>query len=178
MLADQALDRNILGWEFPPGWVQSINPLFIIVFAGVFSAMWLKLGDRQISTPYKFALSNVIMGVAFLVFIPFTEGLIPMYVMVGVLFLFTMAELLLSPLGQSLATKLAPTAFNSQMVALFFLSVAIGSSASGWLAGFYNPDDSAATNQYFMWIGIASILLGIVIALIAKPIVKLMHGVR
>lgn len=178
VLADQALDRNILGWEFPPGWVQSINPLFIIVFAGVFSAMWLKLGDRQISTPYKFALSNVIMGIAFLVFIPFTEGLIPMYVMVGVLFLFTMAELLLSPLGQSLATKLAPTAFNSQMVALFFLSVAIGSSASGWLAGFYNPDDSAVTNQYFMWIGIASIALGIVMALIAKPVVKLMRGVR
>ena len=43
-------------------------------------------------------------------------------------------------LGQSLATKLAPAAFNSQMVALFFLSVAIGSSASGWLAGFYDPE--------------------------------------
>ena len=178
VLADQALDRNIFGWDFPPGWVQSINPLFIIVFAGIFSAMWLKLGDRQISTPYKFALSNVIMGIAFLIFIPFTDGMIPMFVMVAVLFLFTMAELLLSPLGQSLATKLAPDAFNSQMVALFFLSVAIGSSASGWLAGFYKPEDHAATNQYFMWIGIASIILGIVMALIAKPVVKMMQGVR
>lgn len=178
VLADQALDRNVFGWDFPPGWVQSINPFFIIVFAGVFSAMWLKLGDRQISTPYKFALSNVIMGIAFLVFIPFTDGMIPMIVMVVVLFLFTMAELLLSPLGQSLATKLAPAAFNSQMVALFFLSVAIGSSASGWLAGFYDPEDHAATNEYFLWIGVASIVLGIVIALIAKPIVKLMQGVR
>ncbi|WP_333618188.1 peptide MFS transporter [Dietzia sp.] len=178
VLADQALDRNVFGWDFPPGWVQSINPLFIIIFAGVFSAMWLKLGDRQIATPYKFALSNVVMGIAFLVFIPFTDGMIPMLVMVVVLFLFTMAELLLSPLGQSLATKLAPAAFNSQMVALFFLSVAIGSSASGWLAGFYNPDDQAATNQYFMWIGIASIVLGIVIALVANPVVRLMKGVR
>lgn len=158
--------------------MQSINPAFIIIFAGIFSALWLKLGSRNPATPIKFALANVIMGVAFLVFIPFTEGKIPLLAMVGILFLFTIAELLLSPVGQSLSTKLAPEAFRSQMVALFFLSVAIGSAASGTLAKYYVPDDPAASNQYFMAVGIASIVVGLVMAALTKPIVKLMHGVR
>ncbi|QDZ42159.1 peptide MFS transporter [Corynebacterium sp. sy039] len=178
VLADKQLDRHIFGMELPPSVVQSINPMFVIIFAGIFSVVWLKLGDRQPPAPMKFAFANIIMGIAFLVFIPFTKGLIPMYVIVVVFFLFTIAELLLSPLGMSLATKLAPQAFNSQMVALFFMSISVGTAASGWLADFYVPGDAAATNKYFLFVGVASIVLGIILAVFTKPIVKLMQGVR
>ncbi|HJA62015.1 MAG TPA: peptide MFS transporter, partial [Candidatus Brevibacterium intestinavium] len=129
--ADQRLDRTILGLELPPSVVQSINPAFIIIFAAVFAAMWTKLGDRQPVTPVKFAIGTVVMGIAFFIFIPLAGGganSVPFIVMVLVYFLFTMAELCLSPVGQSLATKLAPQAFHSQMVALFFLSVALGTA--------------------------------------------------
>jgi POT family proton-dependent oligopeptide transporter len=176
--ADQRLDRTILGLELPPSVVQSINPAFIIIFAAVFAAMWTKLGDRQPVTPVKFAMGTVVMGIAFFIFIPLAGGganSVPFIVMVLVYFLFTMAELCLSPVGQSLATKLAPQAFHSQMVALFFLSVALGTAASGSLAGFYSTDNEV---PYFLTIGAVSIVVGILLFAFRKPIVKLMAGVR
>ena len=176
--ADQRLDRTIFGLELPPSVVQSINPAFIIIFAAVFAAMWTKLGDRQPVTPVKFAMGTVVMGIAFFIFIPLAGGganSVPFIVMVLVYFLFTMAELCLSPVGQSLATKLAPQAFHSQMVALFFLSVALGTAASGSLAGFYSTDNEV---PYFLTIGAVSIVVGILLFAFRKPIVKLMAGVR
>ena len=98
---------------------------------------------RQPSTPIKFAAGTVIMGIAFLLFIPMAGGgpnSAPLLGLVGILFVFTFAELLLSPVGLSLSTKLAPEAFHTQMVALFFLSVALGTAMSGTLAEFYSPD--------------------------------------
>ena len=44
--SDQRLDRNILGWEMPISWVNSINPIFVIILSGVFAAIWTKLGTR------------------------------------------------------------------------------------------------------------------------------------
>ena len=175
--SDERLNRTILGWEMPPSIVTSINPVFIIVFAGVFAAMWTKLGDRQPSTPVKFSLGTTIMGIAFLCFIPFSggaDGSVPFLAIVLILFLFTLAELCLSPVGQSLATKLAPRAFHSQMVALFFLSIALGSSAAGSLSGFYSAETEV---PYFLMIGLASIAVGAALFLARKPILKLMRGV-
>jgi POT family proton-dependent oligopeptide transporter len=177
--SDQRLDRTLGGWEMPASWVQSINPLFIIVFAAVFAAMWVRLGDRQPSTPMKFALANLIMGAAYLVFLLFVGNTAtPLLGIVGILFLFTMAELLLSPVGQSLATKLAPEAFKTQMVALFFLTVSIGSALSGVLAGYYDAEDPAAERSYFLVLGVASIAVAVVMALLAPWIKKKMLGVR
>jgi len=176
--ADERLNRNFLGLELPPSIVNSINPVFIIIFAGIFAAMWTKLGERQPSTPVKFALGTAVMGLAFLVFIPFSGGAansVPMYSIVVILFLFTIAELCLSPVGQSLATKLAPQAFHSQMVALYFLSVALGSAASGTLAGLYSADHEV---PYFLVIGLAAIVVAAVLFLARKPILRLMAGVR
>ena len=66
LYADKRLDRDLFGWEMPISWVNSINPVFIIVLAGAFAALWTKLGDRQPITPIKFAAGTVVMGVAFL----------------------------------------------------------------------------------------------------------------
>ncbi|MBB0968783.1 peptide MFS transporter [Dietzia aerolata] len=177
--SDQRLNRNIGNWEIPASWVQSINPLFIIIFAAVFATMWVKLGDRQPSTPMKFALANLIMGIAALTFLLFVgHESTPILGIVGILFLFTMAELLLSPVGQSLATKLGPQAFKTQMVALFFLTVSIGSALSGVLAGYYDPTDAGAERMYFLVLGIASIAVAVVIALLSPWIRKNMMGVR
>ncbi|WP_026360656.1 peptide MFS transporter [Amycolatopsis nigrescens] len=176
--SDKRLDRNLFGWEIPVSWVSSINPVFIIVFAAVFAALWTKLGPRQPSTPIKFALGTGIMGLAFLAFLPMTGGganSAPILGLVGILFLFTVAELMLSPIGLSLSTKLAPKVFRSQMVALFFLSIALGSALSGSLAEYYNENNEA---PYFGVIGGVAIAVGVVIAVISPFIRKLMSGVR
>ena len=177
--SDQRLDRDLGGWEMPASWVQSINPLFIIIFAAVFAALWVKLGDRQPSSPMKFALANLIMGVAYLVFLFFVgSAATPLMGIVGILFLFTMAELLISPVGQSLSTKLAPQAFKTQMVALFFLTVSIGSALSGVLARYYDPADADAERAYFLILGVASIGVAAVVAALTPWIKKNMLGIR
>ena len=142
--SDKRLDRDLFGWEMPVSWVQSINPVFIIILSGVFAAIWTKLGTHQPSTPVKFGLAAIIMGSAFLLFLPFSGGganSTPLLAIVGILFVFTVAELLLSPVGLSVTTKLAPAVFHTQMVALFFLSIALGTAISGELVKFYDPEN-------------------------------------
>ena len=176
--SDKRLDRNLFGWEMPVSWVQSINPVFIIILSGVFAAIWTKLGTRQPSTPVKFGLAAIIMGSAFLLFLPFAGGgpnSTPLLAIVGILFVFTVAELLLSPVGLSVTTKLAPAAFHTQMVALFFLSIALGTAISGELVKFYNPDDEV---PYFSILGGIAIAVGVGLLLSIKPVLKLMRGVR
>ena len=176
--SDLKLDRTLFGWTMPISWVQSINPIFIILFSGVLAAVWTKLGTRQPSVPVKFALGTIIMGAAFLLFLPFVNGAAnstPLLAMIGILLAFTIAELLLSPVGLSAATKLAPAAFRTQMVALFFLSVALGSAISGWLTQFYDPENEM---PFFLIIGGIAIVIGAGLWAGAKPVVKAMRGVN
>lgn len=176
--SDKRLDRNLFGWEMPVSWVQSINPVFIIILSGVFAAIWTKLGTRQPSTPVKFGLAAIIMGSAFLLFLPFAGGgpnSTPLLAIVGILFVFTVAELLLSPVGLSATTKLAPAVFQTQMVALFFLSIALGTAISGELVRFYDPENEV---PFFSILGGIAIVVGIGLLLSVKPVLRLMRGVR
>ncbi len=176
--ADVKLNRDLFGWEMPVPWVQSINPIFIIILSGVFAWLWTKLGTRQPSTPVKFGLGVMIMGAAFLLFLPFAgggAGSTPLLAMVGILLVFTVAELLLSPVGLSVTTKLAPARFHTQMVALFFLSVALGTAISGLLAEYYDPDNEV---PYFSVLGFIAIGVGVLLLVFVKPVLRLMKGVR
>ncbi len=176
--SDKRLNRDLFGWEMPVSWVQSINPVFIIVLSGVFAAIWTKLGTRQPSTPVKFGLAAIVMGAAFLLFVPFAgtgANGTPVLAIVGILFVFTVAELLLSPVGLSVATKLAPEAFHTQMIALFFLSVSLGTAIAGQLAELYNPADEV---PYFATLGLIAAAVGVLLLVVARPVLKLMKGVR
>ncbi|MEU0557622.1 peptide MFS transporter [Dactylosporangium sp. NPDC006015] len=176
--SDRRLDRTILGWEMPVSWVQAINPVFIIVLSGAFAALWTRLGDRQPSTPAKFAAGTAVMGLAFLLFLPLAGGgpnSAPLLALAGILLVFTIAELLLSPVGLSLSTKVAPVAFRTQTVALFFLSVALGTAMSGVLARYY---DEAHETWYFGALGATALLFGAVLAALTPTIRRLLSGVH
>ncbi|MEU4221238.1 hypothetical protein [Actinoplanes sp. NPDC026623] len=146
--------------------------------SGLFAALWMRLGDRQPSTPVKFAAGTIIMGVAFLLFLPFAgtgANSVPLPGLAGIILVFTIVELLLSPVGLSLSTKLAPAAFRTQMVALFLLSVALGPAMSGTLARYYSADQEVA---YFGVLGIIAIAIGVLLWLISRPLQRLMGDVR
>ena len=173
--ADVRLDRHIFGIEIPPSLVQSINPIFIVIFSAIFAALWTKLGDRQWSTPVKFGVANIIIGISLFFFLPFSgsgANSTPMYVIIWILFLFTMGELMLSPVGNSLATKVAPEAFPSRMMAVWMMAVAMGTALAGSLASFYNPEDAGAENTFFISLGVVSIALGIVLLVLSRWVVK------
>lgn len=179
--SDQRLNRTFGSYEITPAWVNAINPIFIIIFAGIFASLWLKLGDRQPSTPVKYALALIVVGVAPFFFIPFAGGganSTPFLVIVWILFIFTIAELLISPVGLSLATKVAPHAFPTRMMSLHMLSLAIGTALSGSLAGLYHPDDASAEQTYFVFLGGSAIALGVILWLLSKPILRAFGDVK
>lgn len=176
--ADQRLDRSLFGWDMPVPWVNSINPVLIIVLAGAFAALWTKMGSRQPSSPVKFAMGTTLMGAAFLAFLPWSGGsgnTTPLWAIVVILLLFTVAELLLSPVGLSLATKLSPKVFRTQMVALNFLSIALGTALAGTLAKYYDPKNET---PYFLWVGGVAVVFGVLLACTTPLIRKLMRGVH
>lgn len=176
--AEQRVDLSVAGFAVPPSWFQSVDPVGIILFAPVFAAMWTKLGSRQPSTPMKFALGLFGMGFSFLLFLTMagsTGAVSPALAVAGILLLFSLAELMLSPIGLSLSTQLAPRAFRSQMVALNYLSVAAGTSAAGALAGFYSSSNEVA---YFGVTGGSAMALAILLALASPWVKKMMRGVH
>jgi POT family proton-dependent oligopeptide transporter len=176
MYSDKRLDRDLFGWEMPVSWVYSFAPVFVILLAPVFALLWTKLGPRQPSTPIKFALGTAVMGVAFLLFLGMPRGdSAPLLGLAGILFVFTMAEMLLSPVGLSLSTKLAPEAFRTQMVAVYFLSISLGSALSGSLAQYYSAEHEVS---YFGILGAAAIATGLLMALTSPFVRKLMPGIR
>ncbi|WP_348827317.1 oligopeptide:H+ symporter [Halomonas sp. RT37] len=140
---DQRVDRSLFGWEIPVGWLVSVQALTIILFSGVFAWLWTTLGKRQPSSAGKFVIAMAIIGATFLGYLPFlgSEGAsMPLAMLVLLLLGFTASELCLSPIGLSVTTKLAPRAFQTQMMALFFLSLALGFAAGGKLGAFYTED--------------------------------------
>ena len=176
LYSDTRLNWNILGMELKPSLVNSINPIFIIIFAPLFTIMWDRLGKRQPTTVVKFALGIIGVGIAFLIFLTQAGN---MSVNVGwivlILFVCTIAELAISPVGTSLSTKLAPARHRVNMVALYFTSVALGTVLAGWLAKFYSVETEV---PYFTTLGIGTIVVGLLLWAMNKWITHKMSGVR
>ena len=177
--ADERLNRNVFGlFEIPAGSVQAIEPFFVVLLAGVFATLWTKLGPRQPASPLKMAIGTIIIGAGFLLFVPLAgtgANGTPLLALAGILLIFCIGELCTSPVGQSLSTKLAPQAFRTQMVALFYLSVSMGTVLAGVLADFYSAENEVA---YFGITGIAAIVVGLVVVAMVPKLKVLMEGVR
>ncbi|TMN22937.1 peptide MFS transporter [Lentibacillus cibarius] len=168
-----------LGWiHIQSTWFQSINPFYIVFFAPLFAVAWTKLGKKQPITPVKFAIGVILAGFSFLVMlIPFTAangGQISALWLVLSFFLVTMGELFLSPVGASATTKLAPAAFASQTMSVWYLSNASAQAINAQLVQFYSIDTQV---NYFMIIGVVSVIIGIVLWLFSKKIHAFMRGI-
>ena len=173
--ADQRADLNLFGWEMVPGQITSFNPIFIILFSPVFAWLWTKLRNRQPSSPMKFGIASIIIGISLFFFLPFVgggENSTPIFVLIWILFLFTMGELMLSPVGNSLATKVAPAAFQSRMMAVWMLAVSMGTALSGTLGAMYDPTSASAEYSFFITLAIVAIVVGLALILVRKWVTK------
>jgi POT family proton-dependent oligopeptide transporter len=176
--SDERVNWSIFGWPAPPSWVSSFEPVWIIALAPLFAALWTRLGTRAPTTPRKFAYGVIGMGIAFLLFLPMaptTGKAVPALVVFAIFGVFAVSELLISPIGLSVTTKLAPQAFRSQMMALYFFSVGFGTSMSGDLARYYDPAHEFA---YFGVTGAVAILAGGVVVALSPWVSRRMEGVR
>lgn len=178
--SDERVNWSVFGWQAPSNWIGSIEPVWIILLSPLFAILWTRLGNRAPTTPHKFAYGVIGMGVAFLLFLPTasTGGggrVVPALLVAGIMVVFAVSELLLSPIGLSVTTKLAPQVFRAQMMALYFFSVGLGTAMSGVLAQHYDPANEFA---YFAILGAVAILAGVVVLLLSPRISRLMEGVH
>ncbi|OCB13515.1 MFS transporter [Mycolicibacterium porcinum] len=176
--SDERVNWSVFGWQAPSNWIGSIEPVWIILLSPLFAVLWTRLGNRAPTTPHKFAYGVIGMGAAFLLFLPTaaTSGrVVPALLVAGIMVVFAVSELLLSPIGLSVTTKLAPQAFRAQMMALYFFSVGLGTAMSGVLAQHYDP---ANEFSYFAILGAVAILAGVVVLLLSPRISRLMEGVH
>jgi len=69
LFADQQTDRNLMGYEIPASYFQSINPLAIMLLAPIFSVLWFRLDESRyaLSTPAKMAAGMITLGIGFIV---------------------------------------------------------------------------------------------------------------
>ena len=182
LFGDQLTRTEIFGYAFPSAWFQSVNSLFVMMLAPMFAVLWIKLGDRQPSSPTKFVLGMVFLGLSFLLMVPAArltvEGKVSPLWIVGLFFLQTVGELLLSPVGLSTMTKLAPAKLLGFVMGIWFLAAALGNKMAGVLAGEFTSTDGHALADFFLkqalWVGIATLAL-----LACVPWLKrLMGGVK
>jgi len=179
IFARDLTDRTIFGWEMPAGYLQNVNPFFIIVLAPVFGVLWTWLArrDRNPSIPLKFALG--LLGLAAGMFVlawgaSFASDTtrVSMAWLVVTYFLFTVGELALSPVGLSSMTKLAPPGRLGQMMGVWFIAAALGNLFAGLVAGTLEAlPPEALFRDVALFSGAAGLL-----ALAVSPWVKRLTG--
>jgi len=180
LFADRATRTSVGGWEFPSSWFQSANALFIIMFAPLFALLWVRLGSREPSSPVKFSIGLVGVGVGFAVLIPAARAaeagslVSPMW-LVATYLVHTFAELCLSPVGLSSMTKLAPARVAGLMMGVWFLGASVGNFIGGRLSSFY---EAWALPNLFGVVAAFGIASGVILLALSRPIKAWMGGVK
>ena len=158
-------DLDSLGFHFSEEWFQSVNPIAIMLLAPLFGLLWVRRAGRFPSTPMKFATGVTLAGVSFIVLsaaaAAFPGATSPVWILVGVFVIQTVGELCLSPVGLSATTSLAPKAFASQAMALWFLAVATGQSIAAQLI---RAMEGLPDGAFFLTLGIMAVVVGLILA--------------
>lgn len=174
------LHPTIFGINFyiDPSWYQLLNPLFIVILTPLFVWIWNKMGERQPSAVTKFGLGLLLTGVSYMIMA--LPGMLygtnnrVSFIWLVVMFAVQMAgELLVSPVGLSVSTRLAPLAFQSQMVALWFLADSTSQAVNALITPYFTKDTEVA---FFSILGLVCLGIGALLLLIKKPILNLMRN--
>lgn len=180
LFADRSTRNSILGIPYPASWLQSVNAMFIVALAPVFAWLWVKLKDRNPSSPTKFVLGLIAMGLGFAILACGAllaaggERVSPMW-LIATYLLHTVGELCLSPVGLSTVTKLAPVRVAGLIMGMWFLSNSVGNYLGGRLASFY---ESFPVYGLFGAVAVFSLATGLVLALLVPTTKRMMGGVR
>jgi proton-dependent oligopeptide transporter, POT family len=180
LFADRHTRLSLFGFEFPSSWFQTVQPACVILFAPIFAWLWIKLGSREPSSPAKFALGLVFVGLAFLVLMPAAAAAQAQGIRVSPWWLIVayaiteLGELCISPVGLSLVTKLAPLRILGLMMGVWFLSNSAGNKLAGYAATFFG---TMPIDTLFGTVAAITIVAGLILAVMVKPIRRMMGGV-
>ncbi|MFI7246518.1 peptide MFS transporter [Streptomyces qinglanensis] len=184
LFADGKTDRNLGGWEFPASWFQSVNPALIILLGPALAALWGSTARRskEPGTVTKFSFALVLVGASFGVMAGAGwlaggrgPGKVSVLWLLAVYLLQAIGELCLAPVGLALSTKLAPAAFVSQLLGLWYMAGATGHAINGWVTRLNDPMGDTA--YYGVW-AIVALVAGTSFLLCSNRLGVLMRGVQ
>jgi dipeptide/tripeptide permease len=143
---------GIGGSEIPASMFQAANPIFILLFGLVFTALWAFLAVRgwEPSTPVKFGLALVQLALGFVAlwygaqYAGDGRGMVSMSWLLVAILMHTTGELSQSPIGLSMVTKLSPKHLVSTVMGAWFVGLGLANSLAGWIAQFTGIGDDGA----------------------------------
>lgn len=181
LFADRLVRAEIFGMSFPVPFLQSLTGIFVIILAPIFSYLWIRMKDRQPSSPGKFAIGLVFIGLAFMLMVPASlltaDGKVTFWWLVGLYFLAVCGEMCLSPVGLSTVTKLAPIKLVGIMMGVWFLAASFGNKLAGYLSGFFDSSNPERLATLYGGIAVGLLVSAGVLALFTPTIKKMMGRV-
>nr|WP_308406490.1 peptide MFS transporter [Streptomyces sp. AC602_WCS936] len=181
LLASTNANTNILGFDFPSSWYASALGAFEVALAPVVAAVWVRMGRRQPHASNKIAFGVILGGLSFLLMVVPTSGhegtdyRMAAWWIVGSYLLLGLGDVLLETSGLSASSKLAPKAFSSQTMALWFLSLALANGIQAQVVKIY---DDVSHPAYFGVNGAIAVVLGLVVVALAPWLRRTMHPVH
>ena len=184
IFAYQKTDRviDLINFEVPASWFQSINPLMIILLGFYISMFWYILEKKKIinSSILKIAIGIIIMGLGF-IFMFFASlefeiyGKSSMYWLVLAYLFHTIGELCASPVILSYITKLSPERLVSSIMGIYFAAIGIGNKLAGLIG---QHSEKLGEKAIFICITLVCITVGLIIIILNKKLSKLSHGIN
>lgn len=197
LFAERSTDLTVVpGVVMTAAQTQSFNAGIIVLLALPFSAMWIALAKRRAepSTPVKFALGLIQVGVGFFILVfgaqfAGDDFKVPLIWLFLLYFFHTTGELFLSPVGLSMITKLSPARVVGLMMGVWFLSSSLAhilaaiiaqTTSSDTVAGeVVDPAGQLATYvSTFTWVGAWGLAAGVVLLLLSPILKKWMADAR
>ena len=187
LYTDKYIDRSIGSFEIPTSWFQSVNPLFIVTLAPLFTLFWASPIGRRLTTPVKMGVGMIILGVGFLFMIGAVaersangdvddvNNKAALMWLIMTYLLHTIGELCISPVGLSVVTKLSPPKLASVLMAVWMLSSFFANIVGGYIASYV---ETMGAGEVFTYIAGFVSVCGVLLILLNKVILKLMHGVK
>jgi len=187
-------DRNVDRAGIPASMFQSLNPLYIMLLAPLFSSLWLSLNKRkkEPSTPMKFfwGLAQLAIGYALIVLgakLFGADGTIPVIFLFLMYLFHTTGELSLSPVGLSMVTKLSPPKIVGFVMGAWFLSISLAHEIAAQLGKLATAPEQGVdlvsslngfTSVYLNWGVLVVAGAAIVLLLMVPTLKKWMHGIH
>lgn len=189
LFTDRLVDKEMFGVNVPTPVFQFLNAGYIVIFAPIFAWMWIALSKRNLepSTPVKFAIGVFLAGLGFLSLVggmtaAGSTGLTAVYFIFLIYWVHTMGELMVSPVGLSAVTKMAPARVVGMTMGAWFLYSGLSNYLAGVIArttgaetiGGQITNVAAAKATYAsVYTNVAYVAMGVgVFMLLISPIIK------
>jgi proton-dependent oligopeptide transporter, POT family len=182
-------DLFVGSFEIPASWFQSVTAVCVLIFVPVFAWLWVWLAKRNLnpSTPVKLAFGLFFMGLGFAIMmgasIVVANGDKPLPTWLIFTYMFhTFGEICLYPIGLSAVTKLSPQRLVGQMMGVYFMALALGNLVAGLFAGEFDEQaiasDPSLLMDLFGVVTKVTLIAGVIVLILNKPIRKLMGSIR